>query len=223
VIELQNVYIRAGNYLLPDISFRVEAGKYAVVMGKTGIGKTTILESVCGLRKIERGRILIQDVDVTDWPPADRNLGYVPQDLALFPTMTVRQHLEFAMRLRRIGKADRNQRIRELSDLLGIRHLLERGVRNLSGGEAQRVALGRALSFQPSGLLLDEPMSALDAATRHATQELLREVNRRTGVSVLHITHNEDEAAALADICIRLSTPESSGNGSSREIQVSIE
>ncbi len=218
MIELRNVSIRAGNYRLPNISFRVETGKYAVVMGKTGIGKTTILESVCGLRKIERGNIMIRDVDVTDWPPADRNLGYVPQDLALFPTMTVRQHLEFAMRLRRFAKVDCNSRIAELSDLLGIRHLLERGVRNLSGGEAQRVALGRALSFQPNGLILDEPMSALDADTRHATQELLREINRRVGITVLHVTHNAEEAAALADMCIRLSTQEGSG-----EIQVSLE
>ncbi|MEZ6135109.1 MAG: ABC transporter ATP-binding protein [Pirellulaceae bacterium] len=204
MIELRNVTIRAGNYRLEKISFRVEAGQYAAIMGVTGIGKTTILEAVCGLRRIESGNIFIGDIDVTHWSPADRKLGYVPQDLALFPTMTVREHLEFAMRLRRTVSQQREARVAELSKLLNITPLLNRKVAKLSGGEAQRVALGRALSFQPSALLLDEPLSALDSATRTAMQELLRDVNRQMGVAVLHITHNEQEAAAVSDVCIRL-------------------
>ncbi len=210
MIELCDVCLRAGSYLLNDISFRVDTGAYAVVMGKTGIGKTTILEAICGLRRVDKGRIVIDEHDVTHWSPADRNLGYVPQDLALFPTMTVREHIEFAMRLRRTPRSVSSERVQQLAELLAIAHLLERRVGKLSGGESQRVALGRALSFQPSCLLLDEPLSALDRHTRQATQELLREVNQQTGVTVLHITHNEEEAAALSDVCIRLnhgSTP----------------
>lgn len=204
MIELQRVYIRAGQFSLSDISFQVEAGQYAVLMGRTGRGKTTILESICGLRRIVQGAILIHGQDVTDWPPADREVGYVPQDLALFPTFTVAEHLRFALRLRRQPATMIEHRTAELADRLGIGHLLERSIEGLSGGESQRVALGRALSFGPSVLLLDEPLSALDEATRTEMQSLLRSVTSESGVTTLHVTHSEDEAAVLADRCFHL-------------------
>ena len=118
MIELHAVTIRIGDFQLRDLSFRVETGQYAVVMGKTGIGKTTILESICGLRSIQSGRILINNVDVTRWTPADRNVGYTPQDLALFPTLTVREHLEFAMKVRRRPLKETADRVAELAGLL---------------------------------------------------------------------------------------------------------
>ena len=204
MIELKNITIRVGQLLLENLSFRVETGQYAVVMGKTGIGKTTILESICGLRSVQSGSILINQVDVTNWSPADRHVGYSPQDLALFPTMTVRQHLEFALKVRRRPASEIAARVQELARLLDIQPLLNRNVKGLSGGEAQRVALGRALSFGPSVLLLDEPLSALDADTRQSTQELLKSLNKLTGVSVLHVTHNQEEAEMLGDRVIRL-------------------
>ena len=204
MIELKNITIRVGQLLLENLSFRVETGQYAVVMGKTGIGKTTILESICGLRSVQSGSILINQVDVTNWSPADRHVGYSPQDLALFPTMTVRQHLEFALKVRRRPASEIAVRVQELARLLDIQPLLNRNVKGLSGGEAQRVALGRALSFGPSVLLLDEPLSALDADTRQSTQELLKNLNKLTGVSVLHVTHNQEEAEMLGDRVIRL-------------------
>ncbi len=199
MIELRNVGIRAGEFQLSGISLLVEPGQYAVLMGRTGRGKTTILESICGLRRVHEGAILIHGTDVTDWPPADREVGYVPQDLALFPTFTVEQHLAFALRLRKQSAERIAERTGEIAEVLGITHLLNRGIEGLSGGESQRVALGRALSFEPTVLLLDEPLSALDAATRAEMQDLLRRVTRVSGVTTLHITHNEDEAAALAD------------------------
>ena len=168
-------------------------------MGRTGRGKTTLLEAICGLRKVESGRIVLHGDDVTEWSPADRQIGYVPQDLALFPTLTVRQHLEFAVRLRKLPPAVIRERVDEMSALLGITPLLERHVQGLSGGESQRVALGRALSFHPAVLLLDEPLSALDDATRGEMYALLRSIRERTGVTVLHVTHSRQEAAALAD------------------------
>jgi ABC-type sugar transport system ATPase subunit len=204
MIELQNVRIHAGDFQLIDISFHVDAGQYAVLMGRTGRGKTTILESICGLRSVEGGAILVHGTNVTDWPPADREIGYVPQDLALFPTFTVEQHLQFALRLRRQPAAKIEQRTTELAELLGITHLLGRGIEGLSGGESQRVALGRALSFRPSVLLLDEPLSALDEDTRNEMQSLLRDVTRESGVTTLHVTHSGEEAAALADRCFQL-------------------
>lgn len=205
MIELDRVCIQAGAFSLKDISFRVETGEYAVLMGRTGRGKTTILESICGLRRTTSGKILVHGTDVTDWPPADREIGYLPQDLALFPTLTVAQHLQFALRLRRQGTDEIARRTDELAEVLGITHLLGRGIHGLSGGESQRVALGRALSFRPSVLLLDEPLSALDEATRREMQSLLRTVKESSGVTTLHVTHNVDEASVLADRRIDLS------------------
>ena len=212
MIELSSVTIRIGEFQLKDLSFRIETGQYAVVMGKTGIGKTTILEAICGLRSIHAGRILIDNVDVSRWTPADRNVGYTPQDLALFPTLTVREHLEFAMKIRRRPAKEMADRVAELANLLEITPLLDRRIKGLSGGESQRVALGRALSFRPNVLLLDEPLSALDEETRLTTQTLLRTLNRITGVTILHVTHNQEEADALGDCCIRLIKEKTTGN-----------
>ncbi|MCP4888962.1 MAG: ABC transporter ATP-binding protein [Rubripirellula sp.] len=204
MIELANVSIRAGDFQLSDVSFSIETGRYAVLMGRTGRGKTTVLEAICGLRKVTSGQILVHGTDVTCWPPADREIGYVPQDLALFPTLTVLQHLQFALRLRGQSKADIQNRTDELAEVLGIQHLLKRSIVGLSGGERQRVALGRALSFHPSVLLLDEPLSALDESTREEMQELLREIKRTANVTTLHVTHSTEEADALADCRIEL-------------------
>lgn len=203
-IELQHITLTAGAFSLRDLSLRIPLGEYAVLMGPSGQGKTTILEIICGLRKIEAGSVRISGVDVTVWSPADRQIGYVPQDLALFPTMTVRENLEFALKLRKARREIITQRIDELATLLGIGYLLKRGVRHLSGGEAQRVALGRALSFHPSLLLLDEPLSALDEDRRHEMQHLLRGVQQQTGVTTLHVTHSMEEAENLADRVLTL-------------------
>jgi ABC-type sugar transport system ATPase subunit len=204
MIQLCDIAVSAGDFSLSGISFQVDSGRYAVLMGPTGRGKTTILESICGLRKIASGRILVHGTDVTNASPADRQIGYVPQDLALFPTLNVRQHLEFALRLRKQSAGEIANRVAELADVLGIEHLLGRSVRGLSGGESQRVALGRALSFRPSVLLLDEPLSALDEATRHEMHEVLKTVKEKSHVTTLHVTHSVEDAAALADLRLSL-------------------
>jgi len=204
MIDLQAVSVTAGSFRLNDLSFQVAKGEYAVLMGPSGQGKTTILEAICGLRRVTSGTIWIEGHNVTDWPPADRQIGYVPQDLALFPTMTVRENLEFALKLRSTPRQQIVERTDEMAHLLSITHLLGRGVKHLSGGEAQRVALGRALSFRPAVLLLDEPLSALDEARRHDMQNLLRSVQQNTGVTTLHVTHSGDEAEALADRVLTL-------------------
>ena len=199
MIELRNVSVKSGSFLISRISFQILSGEYAVLMGKTGQGKSTLLESICGLRRVVEGQILVHGQDVTNWSPADREIGYVPQDLALFPTLSVREHLEFAMRLRKEPRAAIRERVAELSQVLGIEHLLARSTVGLSGGESQRVALGRALSFRPSVLLLDEPLSALDEKTRHEMHDLLQQIKQSTSVTTLHVTHSVSEAETLAD------------------------
>ena len=204
MIELDQVAIRSGTFRLTDVCMSIASGEYAVLMGDTGQGKTTLLEAICGLRPITRGRVLLDHLNVTQWKPAERGVGYVPQDLALFPSLTVRGHLEFALRLRRWGRRAMQDRVAEIAHVLGIESLLDRRVRGLSGGESQRVALGRALSFRPRVLLMDEPLNALDETTRDRLCDLLRSIQRDTGLTVLHVTHSRWEAQQLAQRLILL-------------------
>ena len=204
MIRLENIHVRAGDFQLRDVSFDVPDNSYAVLMGKTGSGKTMLLEVITGLKPILAGRIVLGDVDVTDLKPAMRNIGYVPQDGALFTTMKVRDQLGFALDVRRVDARTIRRRVEELAEMLEISDLLARTTVGLSGGEQQRVALGRALAFGPSTLCLDEPLSALDQETREQTMALLKRVQRETGVTCLHVTHNEDEAEKLADTRIRI-------------------
>jgi len=185
--------------MLDDVSFTLETGRYGILMGKTGSGKTTLLETLCGLRKPDTGRVEWMGRDVTRAKPAARGIGYVPQDGALFSTMSVRAHLAFALAIRHWSPGAMEARVEELAGLLGIAHLLDRMPAGLSGGERQRVALGRALSFKPGILFLDEPLSALDDETREEMCALLQAVRAATGVTTLHVTHHLKDVARLAD------------------------
>ncbi len=204
MIAVDQLTVASGPFSLEGVSFAIPTGIYAVLMGPTGSGKTTLLESICGLKPTRAGTIRLLDRDVTNLKPAVRGIGYVPQDGALFPTMTVRQHLAFAPRLRRWESAAIDARTAELATLLGITHLLDRKPQGLSGGETQRVALGRALAFRPGVLCLDEPLSALDEETREEMCVLLDSVRRQTGVTVLHVTHSLAEARRLASLVLRI-------------------
>ena len=204
MIRLEQVSVRAGSFLLRDLSLSVPAGAYAVLMGRTGSGKTTLLEAICGLRAVSAGRILLAGTDVTALPPAERGVGFVPQDGALFRHLTVREHLEFALVIRRWPRERIATRVAELAGWLGLNALLDRRPAGLSGGETQRVALGRALSFQPRILCLDEPLSALDDESRAGICTVLEDVCAHTGVTALHITHNLAEAERLADCLLLL-------------------
>lgn len=199
MIELQNLSLRAGAFTLQNVDLMIPQGTYTVLMGGTGQGKTSLLEVICGLKPVAAGKVRLAGQDVTHWKPADRGIGYVPQDLALFPTISVRGHLEFALKLRHWSAAAMRDRVAHLANVLGIEHLLERSVQHLSGGEAQRVAIGRAISFEPQVLLMDEPLNALDETTRDRLCNLLRTIHAQIKLTTLHITHSRSEARQVAD------------------------
>ncbi len=205
MITFENLAVQAGDFRLEGISLQIPTGQYGVLMGQTGSGKTTLVECLCGLRNLEQGRIVLAGRDVTGLRPGERNIGYVPQDGALFPTMTVRNHLALPLEIRKWKAADVRRRTEEMAELLGIVHLLDRLPGKLSGGEIQRVALGRALTFSPTTLILDEPLSAMDDQTRLQMYKLLKNVQQWTQVTAFHITHSTHEASELADCQFLLS------------------
>jgi ABC-type sugar transport system ATPase subunit len=199
MIAVEGLSIRNGGFALDGIGLAVPTGEYGVLMGQTGCGKSTLLECICGLKPARGGAVLLQERDVTRLKPAERGIGYVPQDGVLFRTMTVRQNLGFALRVRRWRRRAIRERVEELADLLGIEHLLNRRTLGLSGGETQRVAIGRALAARPGVLCLDEPLSSLDHDTRQEMCTLLKNMQRHTHVTTLHVTHDRDQARKLAD------------------------
>jgi ABC-type sugar transport system ATPase subunit len=203
MIRLENISWEAGAFRLAEISVELPAKQYAVLMGPTGAGKTTLLEIVCGLRRPAAGRVYLEGRDVTELQPGERRIGYVPQDGALFPSMTVREQIGFALARRERPRAEIDARVEELATQLGVRHLLERRPPGLSGGERQRVAIGRALAAEPLLLLLDEPLSAVDEELRGELGALLKRVQRERALTALHITHSRREAAQLADVFLR--------------------
>jgi ABC-type sugar transport system ATPase subunit len=204
MISVENLSVQAGAFSLAGVTFSIPTGSHGILMGRTGSGKTTLLEAVCGLKPVARGAIRLDARDVTALKPGARGIGYVPQDGALFPSMTVADHLGFALVVRRWRPDAIRARVEEMTALLGLGALLSRRPAGLSGGEAQRVALGRALSCHPSVLCLDEPLSALDDETREEMCVVLETVRRRTGVTVLHVTHSRAEAQRLGDCVFHL-------------------
>ncbi len=204
MIEFRGIRLQLGRFALGELSFTVPGGAYGVLMGTSGSGKTTLLEILCGLRRPDSGRVLLMGEDRTDAPPSQRRIGYVPQDGALFTHFDVFGNLGFALRVRGARKTEIRDRVDEMAESLGVGHLLGRRVNFLSGGEKQRVALGRALLADPDILCLDEPLAALDETTHGRMVDLLRRVHRDTGKTFLHVTHRLAEAKALGDCIVRL-------------------
>ena len=204
MIAVSGLCVAAGKFRLENVSFTIPAGAHAVLMGPSGCGKTTTLEAICGLRAMESGRIVIADKDVTCLPPAERNIGFVPQDGALFPHLTVWENAAFALKVRRRSPADIHSRVDELAVQWGLTHLLDRRVTDLSGGEKQRVALARAVAFRPPVLVLDEPFSALDVAGRELLRQHLQRLRGEEGITILHVTHDPSDAESLATQVINM-------------------
>ena len=208
MIELEQLSIVQGDFSLRDINVSIPQHAYAILMGQTGSGKTSLIETICGLRRPSGGRILIDGREVTRLAPSQRQIGYVPQDSALFPSMKVERQIGFGLEVRNINRAERKKRVHEIAELLQLTPLLGRSPRGLSGGELQRVALARAISFKPRLLCLDEPLSSIDQAAGQAMIELLRDVHKSEQVTVLHITHSSTQCRQLGTVELRLANGE---------------
>jgi molybdopterin-binding protein len=200
MIRLEGLSVRAGDFEVRDVSIDVPEGGYALVIGPTGSGKTTLLEAVAGHVQLLAGRVHLHGHDVTDLPPEARGVGFVYQHYQLFPHLTVRDNIGYGLSRARDGVAARLRRIEEVAGLLAIDHLLDRSIRRLSGGEQQRVAIARALAPRPRVLLLDEPLAAVDPATRAMLRRELRALHEREGITTLQVTHDFDDALRLGDL-----------------------
>jgi len=200
VIEIKDLSVTNGSFKLQDINLTVQTGQYAVLTGPTGCGKSTLLETICGLKRLSAGKILIDGQPIHELPPAARQIGFVPQDAAMFPGMTVEKQIGFALKIRQLDRPTYEQRVDELLNLLELNALRNRTPSGLSGGEKQRVAIGRALAFRPKLLCLDEPLSAIDASMRCRMVELIKSIHATEANSILHVTHYPNELSDIDSI-----------------------
>ncbi len=197
MIRVRALNLRIGAFALRDLALDVAPGDYFILLGPTGSGKTLLVESICGLIRPDGGTIEIDGQDVTRLAPRHRGCGYVPQHQGLFPHLRVRDNIAFPLRARRLSAAEIAERTAPLVELLGIGYLLDRWPAHLSGGERQKVALARALASRPKFLVLDEPVSALDEASRERLCGELRRIHEELRVTTIHVSHSVEEALTV--------------------------
>ena len=185
--------------VLDGISLAVAAGEFIALLGSSGCGKTTLLRAICGFVPVARGRIAVSGRDITHLPPDKRDMAMVFQSYALWPHMSVAQNIGYGLRLRGVGRAAIAERVAAMLTMLRLGGLAERRVTELSGGQRQRVALGRALVVNPQILLLDEPLSNLDARIREDVRHEIKALQREIGITTVHVTHDREEAMVMAD------------------------
>jgi ABC-type sugar transport system ATPase subunit len=198
MLRTERVNKHLGSFSLREITLEVFPGDYYVLLGRSGAGKTQLLELICGLTAPDSGHIFIDGKEITRTRVQDRGIGLVFQDFALFPHYTVRENIEYSLKIRRLSKEEVDQRVGHAAEEMNITHLLSRKPYNLSGGEKQRVALARTLVTDPKVLLLDEPMASVDASLKDSIRRMLRRLNRE-GQTIIHVTHDFGEAISLAN------------------------
>lgn len=185
--------------VLDSVDITIKKGDFFTLLGPSGCGKTTLLRILAGFIRPTEGQVLIGDTDITEWAPEKRNMGIVFQNYALFPNMTVRENISYGLKIRRQSKAQIKEKCDYYMDLAGLKELEGRRINELSGGQQQRVAIARALVIEPQMLLLDEPMSNLDVALRVKMREEIRAIQKKTGITTLFITHDQQEALSISD------------------------
>ena len=199
-LELQDLYRHFGEVrALDGVEVRLEQGEFLSLLGPSGCGKTTALRLVAGFDRPDAGKIVVDGKDVTHTSPAKRDMGMVFQAYSLFPNMTAAQNVEFGLRIRGRHRGEREKRVGELLELVGLGDAGSRYPHQLSGGMQQRVALARALAIEPRVLLLDEPLSALDAKVRVQLREEIRRIQLELGITTLYVTHDQEEALSISD------------------------
>jgi spermidine/putrescine transport system ATP-binding protein len=199
-VEVRSVTKRFGRSAAVDtLSLEVERGEFLTLLGPSGCGKTTLLRMIAGFETPDAGQVLIGGEDVTDLPPYRRNVNQVFQSYALFPHLTVRDNIAFGLKMQGVSRTETSERVAEAVALVSLEGMEQRKPHQLSGGQRQRVALARALAPRPAVLLLDEPLSALDAQLRHAMQLELKRLQRRLGTTFIFVTHDQEEALAMSD------------------------
>ncbi|WP_312530153.1 ABC transporter ATP-binding protein [Paracoccus sp. (in: a-proteobacteria)] len=199
-LKLQHLEKSFGdNRVVKDFNLDVEKGEFISLLGPSGCGKTTVLRMVAGFEAPTSGQILISDKDITRHRTNQRKVGMVFQSYALFPNLTVAQNVGFGLKVAGVARADRAARVQEMLDLIGLPDLGSRFPWQLSGGQQQRVALARALAPKPQMLLLDEPLSALDAKVRVSLRNQIREIQQQLGITTIFVTHDQEEAMAISD------------------------
>ena len=197
MLKLININRRLGDFALTDINLEVSEGQYYVLLGRSGAGKTQLLELIAGLEHPDAGTIILDNVDITRQRIQNRKIGIVFQDYAVFPHMTVFGNIAYPLRARKENKKSIAEKVEKAATAMNIKHILERNTQKLSGGELQRVALARTLITSPRLLLLDEPLSSLDTSLKDDLKRLLRNLNK-AGQTIIHVTHDYGDALSLA-------------------------
>lgn len=203
LLEIKDIKYSVGKFTLPPVNLTVEEGSYTMLLGPSGSGKSVLLELIAGLRKPRSGAILLDGERIDTLPPAERSVGLLFQDYALFPHISVFKNIGYSLQLKHINRDKIREEVEKLAEEFEIGSLLQRFPDTLSGGERQRVALARTLISRPRLLLLDEPLSALDAPLRNASRAFLKQINQ-SGQTIIHVTHDHQEKEELATHCHQL-------------------
>lgn len=200
-IEFRNIVKNfGGNQVLKGINMEVEKGQLVTLLGPSGCGKSTLLRCLAGLESVTSGQILLDGADITKLPVAERNVGMVFQQYSLFPNMTVTQNIAFGLKMRKMGKGEIDERVKKAIVMVELQGKENEYPANLSGGQQQRVALARSIVTEPKVLLLDEPLSAIDAKLRKSLQISIREIQQKLNLTVIFVTHDQDEAMIMSDV-----------------------